>query len=76
MGGYIYVHKGLLDLTATDAELQFVLAHEIAHVDLNHCTRQLTYEARIGELTEGIGSDLVQAGVLHRCPGIFSGVRV
>lgn len=35
-GGYIYLCNGILDLVTDEAELQFVLAHEIAHVDLKH----------------------------------------
>lgn len=59
LGGYIYVTTALLDLRPSDAELQFVLGHEIAHVDLKHCVRKLTYLTRANELAgEGAG-DLV-----------------
>jgi Zn-dependent protease with chaperone function len=51
LGGYIYVNKGLLDDVNTDSELQFVLGHEIAHVDLKHCVENVTYSARASELT-------------------------
>jgi predicted Zn-dependent protease len=51
LGGYIYVNKGLLDDVNTDSELQFVLGHEIAHVDLKHCVETVTYAARASELT-------------------------
>jgi hypothetical protein len=51
LGGYIYVNKGLLDDVNTDSELQFVLGHEIAHVDLKHCVESVTYAARASELT-------------------------
>ena len=50
LGGYIYVNKGLLDDVNTDSELQFVLGHEIAHVDLKHCVETVTYAARASEL--------------------------
>lgn len=36
-GGGIYVFRGLLDELENEAMLAFVLAHEIAHVDLRHC---------------------------------------
>ncbi len=42
-GGYVYVNQGLLKFAKDDGELQFVLGHEIGHVDLSHCSRQLTY---------------------------------
>lgn len=59
-GGYVYLYQGLIDLAATDEELQFVVAHEIAHVDLKHGVRALTYAARAGQLTGGAGIELVQ----------------
>lgn len=38
VGGYIYVHTGILagPITENEAQLMFVLAHEVAHVDLRH----------------------------------------
>ena len=63
VGGYIYVNKGLLDFIKSDAELQFILAHEIAHVDLKHVTkaRQLNHSAKSRrKLTmSGTGEDRV-----------------
>jgi hypothetical protein len=37
-GGYVYVSRGLFDLIGEDEDymLQFVVGHEIAHVDLKH----------------------------------------
>ena len=58
VGGYVYVHRGLLDLVANDAELQFVLAHEIGHVDLKHCERGLNYTAPLGTLTHNLAGQL------------------
>ena len=37
LGGFVYVHTGLLKMARQDWELEFVLAHEIGHVDLKHC---------------------------------------
>lgn len=62
-GGYIYVHSALIDFVQNDQELQFVLAHEIAHVDLEHCNRKLTYAARASDLTAPAIGGFV--GVLH-----------
>jgi predicted Zn-dependent protease len=39
-GGYIFVHKGLIDNT-TKEELAFVLAHEIGHVAARHSLKRL-----------------------------------
>lgn len=40
-GGFVYVCRGLFDLIASDEDygLQFVLGHEIAHVDLKHALK-------------------------------------
>ena len=35
-GGFIYVHKGLLDFVQSDDELAAVLAHEVAHAAHHH----------------------------------------
>lgn len=62
-GGYIYVNSALIDWIEQDCELQFVLAHEIAHVDLEHCNRKLTYAARVSDLTAPAIGGFV--GILH-----------
>jgi len=60
-GGYIYVNTGLLDFVKNDKELEFVIGHEIGHVDLRHCMRNYTYAARAGQL----GGSLTEAAVLQ-----------
>ncbi len=44
-GGYIYVTKGLFDLIGDDEDedfvLQFAIAHEVAHVELQHAIKCL-----------------------------------
>lgn len=39
MGGHIYVFQGLLDLVQHDHQLQFVLGHEIGHIELGQCAK-------------------------------------
>lgn len=41
-GGNVYVYRGLIEATATEAELVGVLAHEVAHVTGRHSTEGLT----------------------------------
>src|SRR5436305_324189 len=41
-GGHIFVNTGMLRVTASEAELASLLAHEIAHVSARHLTRQAT----------------------------------
>ena len=39
-GGFIYVHRGLIEATDTEAELAGVLGHEIGHVVARHGAKQ------------------------------------
>jgi Zn-dependent protease with chaperone function len=37
IGGYVYFHTAAMDFFETDAALQWLIGHEIGHVDLEHC---------------------------------------
>ena len=39
-GGYIYVNKGLLDITESEDEIAYALAHEIGHVVAKHSIKR------------------------------------
>jgi len=41
-GGYVFVNRGVLELSATEAELSSVIAHELGHAAARHATRQAT----------------------------------
>ncbi len=58
IGGYIYINQGLIDYFTADEELQFVLGHEIAHVDLNHCAKKIAYAVRAGQVIGEIGQNI------------------
>src|SRR5688572_14847827 len=49
-GGFIYVHRGLIEAARTEGELAGVVAHEMAHVALRHGTAQVSkaYAAQLG----------------------------
>ena len=49
-GGYVYVHRGLIENARSEGELAGVMAHEIAHVALRHPTNQMSkaYLAQAG----------------------------
>ena len=49
-GGFLYVHRGLIEAARTEGELAGVLAHEMAHVALRHGTAQVSkaYAAQLG----------------------------
>jgi predicted Zn-dependent protease len=40
-GGFIYIHRGLLDILESDDEVAFVLAHEVAHIVARHSIKKL-----------------------------------
>lgn len=78
-GGYVYVTRALLALMNDEAELAFVLGHEVGHVAARHADRRQKVTQRnvlLGTLgqavlggllgkgaTSGIGGQLVQGGV-------------
>lgn len=39
-GGFVYIHRGLIEKVRSEGELAGVMAHEIAHVALRHSTNQ------------------------------------
>lgn len=51
-GGYIYVYTGLIKYLDDESQLAGVMAHEIAHADLRHSTRQMTLRHGQKMLTE------------------------
>lgn len=51
VGGYVYVNSGLWNLLENRAEMEFVLGHEIAHVELQHVTRDHTYTEAVRKLS-------------------------
>ena len=50
-GGYIYVTRGLLALTNSEAELANVLAHEVGHVAARHHSEQQSRARNVGILS-------------------------
>jgi len=67
-GGFIYVNRGLIEATSSEAELAGALAHEIGHVIERHAVKQMQSEmaARTGlsmacSLTHACKSDISHA---------------
>jgi predicted Zn-dependent protease len=50
-GGYVYVSRGLLALTNSEAELAGVIGHEIGHVAARHSAQRQTRAMGVGALT-------------------------
>ena len=62
-GGYIYVYTGILKFLESEDEFAGVLAHEIAHADKRHSTRQMTQMFGVQLLAEvllGNNLDLIK----------------
>ncbi len=60
-GGSVYVYRGLLENTASMAEVAAVLAHEIAHLSAGHASQKL-YEYQRTRL--GIGPRMDRSAIL------------
>jgi predicted Zn-dependent protease len=60
-GGFIYVHRGLLDFVANESELVGVLAHEVGHVAAHHSMNDV---ARRWWIDRGM-YELQKAGMLN-----------
>ncbi|MCX7982791.1 MAG: M48 family metalloprotease [Syntrophales bacterium] len=71
-GGYIYIHRGLINLAENEAQLASVIAHEIAHANLRHIADAIEKSKKINLATlAGIlagvligGSPELTAGVM------------
>ena len=64
LGGHIFIYTGLMDTMRTDAAIQSVIAHEIAHVEMEHCVRgawlSIRAQERLGNMPAGL-----LAGTFH-----------
>jgi len=57
-GGPIYVTRKLVQTTANDAELAYVLGHETAHIDRKHIVKAVERQQKAGLLVGVLGSIL------------------
>jgi predicted Zn-dependent protease len=66
MGGFIYLHTGLITTAANEAQLASVIAHEIGHVVARHSQKQIRQQAITQGLLTATGlnqTDVVRLGV-------------
>ena len=66
MGGFVYVHTGLIAAASNEAELASVIAHEIGHIAGRHAIKQMRQAAVAAGVASAVGVDrnkLVQIGV-------------
>ncbi|NDJ24100.1 M48 family metalloprotease [Nostoc sp. B(2019)] len=66
LGGYVYVHTGLLQAADNEAELASVIAHEIGHIGGKHLVNQMRQRA--------IASGVATAAGLNRNAAVGIGV--
>ena len=80
-GGFIYIHRGIIEMADREAELAGVIAHEIGHVALRHGTNQAS-KAYIAQAPlailggifgggSGVGSILTELGIGFGANSIF-----
>lgn len=53
-GGHIFIFSGLLEFAQSEAELAYVLGHEIIHVDERHCIELFQAEIAAEKITKPI----------------------
>lgn len=66
MGGFVYLHTGLIQTAENESELASVIGHEIAHITSRHAIEQMRDRAIAQGLLSAAGldrSDAVQIGV-------------
>lgn len=66
MGGFVYIHTGLLKAADNEAEVASVLAHEIGHITGRHVVRQMRQSLLAQGIAEIVGANrniAVQLGV-------------
>lgn len=64
VGGYVYLTSEALKVFDDDVQLQFLLAHEIAHIHLGHTAQRVTYAARAAELAGPMAATATQLAYL------------
>jgi len=68
LGGYVYIHTGLLQAADNEAELASVIAHEIGHIAGKHLIKQMRQKA--------IDNGLLTAAGLDRSAAVQIGVQL
>lgn len=69
-GGFVYVNRGLIDITTDESELAGVMGHEMAHVTLRHGTNQLSKALLYQTPLAVLGSMGGAAGAVGQLGGI------
>ncbi|MBW4558899.1 MAG: M48 family metalloprotease [Trichormus sp. ATA11-4-KO1] len=57
LGGFVYIHTGLIKAADNEAELASVIAHEIGHIGGKHLVQQMRQRAIAGGVASAAGLD-------------------
>ncbi|MBE9010126.1 M48 family metalloprotease [Pseudanabaenaceae cyanobacterium LEGE 13415] len=68
VGGFVYVHRGLLNAADNEAQVASVIGHEIGHIAGKHALKQMRQTA--------VQQGLLAAGGLDRSTAVNLGVQV
>jgi beta-barrel assembly-enhancing protease len=71
-GGYVYVYTGLLKYLDNEASLASVIAHEIAHAERRHATKQMTAKYGTQALLNIASGQIGETGT--QIAGVVSGL--
>jgi len=74
MGGYVYMHTGLLKAAENEAQVASVMAHEIGHIARKHALQSMASQAVYGGWVKGVGGFgglmiSLTSAVLFQLPG-------
>ncbi|MFZ4381932.1 MAG: M48 family metalloprotease, partial [Sandarakinorhabdus sp.] len=72
-GGYVYITRQLLALMNDEAELAFVMGHEVAHVAARHGQKRQTRSALSGILA-GLAGAVTGSDLIGRGAGLVAGL--
>ncbi|HOJ51827.1 MAG TPA: M48 family metalloprotease [Syntrophales bacterium] len=72
-GGYVYIHRGLINLAENEAQLASVIAHELGHVNLRHIADAIEKSKKINLATlAGILAGALLGGSPELAAGVMS----
>lgn len=72
-GGFVYVNRGLIEMSDTEGQLVGVLSHEISHVTLRHSTNQMS-KAMVAQAPLSILGGLFGRGLIGQLAQLGIGV--
>lgn len=72
-GGYVYITRQLLALMNDEAELAFVMGHEVAHVAARHGQKRQN-RAALSNVLAGVAGALTGSDLIGRGAGVVAGL--